>query len=143
MYTVHQFMDLKPADMGYFITQVALAAASFGVAASDLQVVGTALGTLFNVRCAPATTIIPAQGATLNSICQDATCPLAANASCPATNATAPQSAGATGSATGTASGSASATSSGAAAATSSKAAAATYGLSAVAAFGGLFALFL
>jgi hypothetical protein len=89
-------MDLSYAEVGYFITQVALSAASFGVAQSDLQIVGTALGSLFDVRCAPPTIVIPAQGAQLQSICTDAsTCPLAMNASCALyeTNITEPASA--------------------------------------------------
>lgn len=88
-------MDLSYAEVGYFITQVALSAASFGVAQSDLQIVGTALGSLFDVRCAPPTVIIPAQGAQLQSICTDNTCPLAVNATCALyqTNITEPASA--------------------------------------------------
>ena len=82
MYEVHKFMDLDTNEVGYFIQQVALAAASFGVAQDDLTVVGTALNTLFNVRCAPPTTVIPAQGSLLQSICIDDTCPLSPNATC-------------------------------------------------------------
>jgi hypothetical protein len=106
-------MDLSYAEVGYFITQVALSAASFGVAQSDLQIVGTALGSIFDVRCAPATIVIPAQGAQLQSICTDMTCPLAMNSSCALyeTNITEPASAtmssmAATGTATATTSGS-------------------------------------
>lgn len=88
-------MDLSYAEVGYFITQVALSAASFGVAQSDLQIVGAALGSIFDVRCAPPTAVIPAQGAQLQSICTDMTCPLAANDSCALyqTNITEPASA--------------------------------------------------
>ena len=75
-------MDLKPAQLNYFISQVALSASSFGVSASDLAPVGAALDSLFNVRCADATTVVPDQGPQLQSICQDSTCPLAANNSC-------------------------------------------------------------
>lgn len=75
-------MDLSYAEVGYFITQVALSAASFGVAKADLEVVGMALGSIFDVRCAPPTIVIPAQGAQLQSICTDMTCPLAVNSSC-------------------------------------------------------------
>ena len=116
-------MDLSYAEVGYFITQVALSAASFGVAQSDLQIVGEALGSFFDVRCAPPTTIIPAQGAQLQSICTDTTCPLAVNASCALyqSNVTEPASATvsskvATGTATATASGSSTATTASAAA---------------------------
>ncbi len=77
-----RFMDLSYAQVGYFITQVALSAASFGVAESDLKIVGEALGSIFDVRCAPPTVVVPANGAQLQSICTDMTCPLAVNASC-------------------------------------------------------------
>ncbi|KAI4719025.1 hypothetical protein E4T48_04722 [Aureobasidium sp. EXF-10727] len=85
---VHRFMDLSAAEVGYFIQQVALAASSFGVTQDDIAVVGKALNSIFNVRCAPPTTVIPAQGAQLQSICQDETCPLAPMATCAAYPAT-------------------------------------------------------
>lgn len=75
-------MDLSYAEVTYFIDQVALSAMSFGVAKDDLTVVGTALTTLFGYRCGPPTTVVPAQGAQLQSICIDSTCPVAANATC-------------------------------------------------------------
>lgn len=90
MYDVHKFMDLNPYEVTYFIEQVAMAAASFGVAEDDLAVVGTALNSLFNVRCAPATTVIPAQGALLQSICIDGSCPLSPNNTCSAYVSTMP-----------------------------------------------------
>ncbi|KAI4593750.1 hypothetical protein KJ359_009030 [Pestalotiopsis sp. 9143b] len=82
MYEVHKFMDLNPYEMGYFIEQVAMAAASFGVAEDDLTAVGMALNELFNYRCAPPTTVIPSQGAQLQSICIDGACPVAENSTC-------------------------------------------------------------
>lgn len=75
-------MDLSYPEVGYFIEQVALSGQSFGVAPSDLMVVGTALMTLFDYRCTPPTTVVPAQGPQLQSICLDNTCPLAANHTC-------------------------------------------------------------
>ncbi|KAK9426345.1 putative Heme haloperoxidase family profile domain-containing protein [Seiridium unicorne] len=87
MYEVHKFMDLNPYELGYFIEQVAMAAASFGVAEDDLTVVGKALNSLFAYRCAPETTVIPAQGALLQSICIDGSCPIAENATCSAYDA--------------------------------------------------------
>ncbi|PHH66154.1 hypothetical protein CDD81_217 [Ophiocordyceps australis] len=82
-YEVHKFMDLDYAQVTYFIQQVALAAKSFGVADSDIAVVGAALNSLFNVRCAPPTTVIKSQGPHLQSICIDPeTCPLAKDATC-------------------------------------------------------------
>ena len=77
-----RFMDLSYAEVGYFITQVAEAAASFGVAADDLHTVVAALGTNFGYRCLGPTTIVQAQGPQLQSICTNTMCPLAANASC-------------------------------------------------------------
>lgn len=82
MYDVHKFMALDDAEVTYFITQVGLAAASFGVTESDVMAAGTALMSLFGKRCAPATTVIPAQGAALQAICTEPDCPLAANAMC-------------------------------------------------------------
>jgi hypothetical protein len=137
-------MDLSYAEVGYFITQVALSAASFGVAKSDLEIVGTALGSIFDVRCAPPTIVIPAQGPQLQSICIDSTCPLAVNASCDLyqNNITEPASATmssmiATGTATSTAS-----TSSMAATASTAAGAAGAYPAG-VAAFGALLAFLL
>lgn len=66
----------------YFIEQVGLAAASFGVATADVEVVGTALMSLFGYRCAPPVTVIPAQGPQLDSICVAENCPIAPNATC-------------------------------------------------------------
>lgn len=82
--SVHRFMDLDAAEVGYFIQNVGLAAASFGVTEDDITVVATALSTIFNVKCAPPTTVIPAQGAQLQSICQADDCALAPNATCAA-----------------------------------------------------------
>jgi uncharacterized membrane protein YgcG len=84
MYKVHKFMDLGPAEMGYFIQQVALSGASFGVAQDDLQIVGQSLNAAFNLRCAPEAEIIPGQGAQLNSMCIADNCPLHPNATCAA-----------------------------------------------------------
>lgn len=126
MYSVHKFMDLDYAEVTYFVTQVGLAAASFGVAEDDIKAVATALNGLFNVRCAPATTVIKAQGSQLQSICIDSkTCPLAKDGVCskydtPVTpkNATESESSS-TATMTGTKSGSATATGTTAASSTS------------------------
>lgn len=77
-------MVLDPYEVGYFIEQVGLAAASFGVAKSDINAVATALETLFGHRCAPKTTVIEAQGAQYQSICTDEKCSLAMNSTCAA-----------------------------------------------------------
>ncbi|MCJ1378717.1 hypothetical protein MMC17_001816 [Xylographa soralifera] len=83
-YSVHKYMDLSAAEVGYFITQVGLAAASFGVATADVTAVGMALGSLFDYSCAPPTTVIKAQGPQLQAICIDSTCPVSPNATCAA-----------------------------------------------------------
>lgn len=81
-------MDLSSAEVGYFIQQVALSAKSFGVADADLTVVGDALGSLFDYKCAAPVEVIPGQGAQLQAICVGADCPLAMNATCDAYNST-------------------------------------------------------
>lgn len=82
MYEVHKFMDLDPNEMGYFITQVGMAAASFGVADADVKAVGDALTKLFNYRCSPPATAVKAQGPQLQSICTNEECPLSPEAVC-------------------------------------------------------------
>lgn len=84
MASVHRYMDLSSAEVGYFIEQVGLSAASFGVASADVTAVGDALTTFFDYRCSPPTTIVPSQGAQLQSICLNSDCPLAPNATCDA-----------------------------------------------------------
>lgn len=75
-------MALDPYEIGYFITQVGLSAASFGVAQSDINVVANALFSLFSYKCSPPATVVPSQGAVLESICVDVTCPADPNAMC-------------------------------------------------------------
>merc|ERR1712000_415627 len=83
MFEVHKFMNLNLSENTYFIQQVGMAAASFGVAEEDVATVGEALNSLFNVRCAPPATAVEAQGPQLQSICIDEeTCPLAEDADC-------------------------------------------------------------
>lgn len=83
MYQVHKFMDLGKPEMDYFISQVGLAAASFGVAKDDITAVANALNMLFNMACSPPTTVIKSQGEQLQAICIDqTTCPKAQNAQC-------------------------------------------------------------
>jgi hypothetical protein len=84
MYSVHSFMDLNMYQVTYFIEQVGLAAESFGVTKDDATAVGAALSSLFGVRCAPPTTVIPAAGPVLQAICIDGDCPLSPNATCAA-----------------------------------------------------------
>lgn len=77
-------MDLDENEVGYFITQVGLAAASFGVTTEDVTGVGMALSKIFGVRCAPATPVVPSQGPQLQSICVANTCPLSPGNTCAA-----------------------------------------------------------
>ncbi|KAJ5033324.1 uncharacterized protein L3040_008442 [Drepanopeziza brunnea f. sp. 'multigermtubi'] len=84
MYTVHKFMNLHPAEVTYFIEQVAAAAISFGVTPEDIAPVGLALNRYFNYRCLPSETIIETQGAHYQSICSAQDCPTATNSSCAA-----------------------------------------------------------
>ncbi|KAH0550951.1 hypothetical protein GP486_007685 [Trichoglossum hirsutum] len=82
MYDVHKFMNLDAYQIGYFIQQVGLAAASFGVAKEDVEAVGMTLDKVFNKRCSPATAAIPALGPQLESMCIAPSCPLDAMAAC-------------------------------------------------------------
>ncbi|TVY33938.1 hypothetical protein LOCC1_G008541, partial [Lachnellula occidentalis] len=146
MYTVHKFMDLSAAEVGYFISQVAMSAASFGVAEDDLTVVGKALTSTFDVKCAPPTAVIKSQGPQLQSICIDETCPLADNSTCAMYNGTTvkPTVANATLAGNTTASSSASSTMMPSSSSTStSKSGAVAVGMSFAAVFGGLAAFLL
>ena len=82
MYDVHKFMNLNHAEMTYFINQVGMAAASFGVTEDDAKTVGETLNKVFNVRCAPPMEVIKGQGKELQSICIAEDCPEAENATC-------------------------------------------------------------
>ena len=75
-------MNLDPFEVGYFITQVGLSAASFGVTTDDVTAVGMALSKTFDYRCEPPATVVPSQGPDLQSICLADTCPLSPNATC-------------------------------------------------------------
>jgi hypothetical protein len=74
MYEVNKYMALDAVQVGYFITQVGLSAASFGVATADVEAVGKALMDLFGNRCAPPATVVPLQGPQLHSVCIAACC---------------------------------------------------------------------
>ncbi|KAJ4301975.1 hypothetical protein N0V88_002105 [Collariella sp. IMI 366227] len=81
MFKVHKFMRLDPAQNGYFIQQVALAAASFGVSEADITIVGKALSEVFGQRCAPPVEVVNGKGKELQAICLVESCPLAQEAS--------------------------------------------------------------
>lgn len=75
-------MGLDSNEVNYFITQVGLSAASFGVAQSDINIVASTLSKTFGYKCSPPVTVIPAQGPVLDSICTGANCPKDPNAKC-------------------------------------------------------------
>jgi len=143
-----RFMDLSYAEVTYFIEQVGMSAASFGAAQDDVVAAGTALGNLFNYRYSAPAVVVPSQGAQLQSICTDSTCPIAANATMDmyASNITHPSVAisslvpNTTASATGSATGSKTSSST---VATASTAGAITIGMSFAAVAGGVAAMFL
>ncbi|CZT24923.1 uncharacterized protein RCC_10651 [Ramularia collo-cygni] len=83
-YKVHKFMALDANEVGYFIQQVGLSAASFGVTEDDVAAVGKALNDTFGYRCAPAAGVIPKDQVELQSICTAEDCPLSPNATCDA-----------------------------------------------------------
>jgi len=86
MYDVHRYMNLSAAQVGYFIQQVALAAASLGVSTTDIVTVGDALATTFTELCSPGVQVIPNVPATyqLDSLCVNSTCSKSSNPSCSA-----------------------------------------------------------
>ncbi|OCK77456.1 hypothetical protein K432DRAFT_418620 [Lepidopterella palustris CBS 459.81] len=84
MANVHRFMNLHSKQVGYFIHQVGLAATSFGVATDDATTVGIALAKLFGYCCSLPTTVIPEAEPQLESIFQNASCPLDPMATCTA-----------------------------------------------------------
>lgn len=71
MYDVHKFMKLDVNEVGYFIEQVGLSAASFGVATEDVQAIGDALNKYFGYKCSPKTKIVPTAPPEFQSICID------------------------------------------------------------------------
>ena len=75
-------MNLDSHQIGYFITQVGLAASSFGVSTTDVTSVATALGEAFDVNCAPPTIVDPGQGPQLQAMCLAADCPKAPKGDC-------------------------------------------------------------
>lgn len=76
MYTVHKFMKLNAAQVGYFIHQVGLSAASFGVSKEDVTTIGTALTTLFNQKCTKAVPLTPQSQPEAQSVCTADDCTL-------------------------------------------------------------------
>ena len=77
-----RFMGLDVNQFGYFVQQVGLSAASFGVAAADVNAVGAALYSLFGYRCSSPMTVVPGDGPQTQAICSDPSCPLADDPKC-------------------------------------------------------------
>jgi len=75
-------MALDANDIGYFIQNVGLAAASFGVAESDVAAVGCALSSTFGFACSPASDPLMVGEPRLQSICTDESCPRDQGAVC-------------------------------------------------------------
>lgn len=65
-------MNLTHEDLGYFISQMAQAAITYGFSDQDANTLATNWNNMYNVRCAPATGTPPQ----LLSLCQNPTCPL-------------------------------------------------------------------
>lgn len=93
-------MKLDENELGYFIQQVGLSAASFGAATDDVTAVGDALSKTFGYRCSPEVAVIPAQGPQYQAVCQADSCPLSPNATCAAYPSVADPTAAATSAAT-------------------------------------------
>jgi hypothetical protein len=81
MWTKHRFMGLTNTQNLYFITQVGLAAKSYGVTDADVGAVGAALVNIYNRKNAPAFGVKPEAGLTtaLQSCCQGPTCTVSPN----------------------------------------------------------------
>ena len=58
MYEVHKFMFINQYEIGYFIQQIALAAASIGFTDKDTIAFATALMDLFGFLCLPPRGIV-------------------------------------------------------------------------------------
>ncbi|KAK3117698.1 hypothetical protein LTR53_000627 [Teratosphaeriaceae sp. CCFEE 6253] len=82
MYKVHKFMALDPYDFGFFVQQVALSAASYGVALADLEIVGDQLYEAFGYRCSALNTFVPESQPALQSICITDDCLIEGNSTC-------------------------------------------------------------
>lgn len=81
MARVHKYMSLDPNELGYFISQVGAAAVCLGVSTADATAVGGVLEGYFGYRCSPPR-VIGNLGPQLDSICENAACPLDPDADC-------------------------------------------------------------
>jgi hypothetical protein len=87
MFRVHKFMGISAEENDYFINQVGLSAASFGVSEADVMAIYDYLNGTYNIRCAPPLTASNDTPefliGTLPSICTDDSCPKAMDSMCP------------------------------------------------------------
>ncbi|KAF2165575.1 hypothetical protein M409DRAFT_55478 [Zasmidium cellare ATCC 36951] len=84
MYQVHKFMGLSEAEFTWFVMQVGLSAASFGVSDDDVQAAGSLLTKTFGYRCAPPAAIPSTAAPELQAICIASDCPESPMATCAA-----------------------------------------------------------
>lgn len=82
LFKTHQFMDLDHDQMGYFIEQVGMSAASFGAATCDVTIVGDALTKIFDYQCSPPYALTAEDGPHRQSICIASSCPFDPMADC-------------------------------------------------------------
>ncbi|KAL1643767.1 hypothetical protein SLS58_004783 [Diplodia intermedia] len=76
-HAVHKYMDLSAAEFTYFVTQVGLAARSFGVGEEDITVVAKALNDTFGVKCSANASVVKGQPAAEQAVCLGEGCPVA------------------------------------------------------------------
>ncbi|SMR45713.1 unnamed protein product [Zymoseptoria tritici ST99CH_3D1] len=82
MYELHKFMALDEKQIGWFINNVGLSAASFGVTEEDVTTVGKALESTFGMRCSPPAKGPQSKAPELQAICIEPTCPLSTQPVC-------------------------------------------------------------
>ncbi|KAL1628835.1 mitochondrial splicing system protein [Diplodia seriata] len=76
-HAVHKYMNLSAAEFTYFVTQVGLAARSFGVGEKDITAVGKALNDTFGVKCSANASVVKGQPAAEQAVCLGEGCPVA------------------------------------------------------------------
>ena len=82
LYEIHKFMALNPDDLGYFIEQVGLAAQSVGLTQAEATKITDAMAEGLTYRCKPLSPLVPGGIVGPQSICTDASCPLAPDYDC-------------------------------------------------------------
>lgn len=74
MYKVHKFMYLDEKQFGWFITNVGLSAASYGVTKEDVDTVAKALMDAFGYQCSKPAAVVPPNVKALQAICTRVSC---------------------------------------------------------------------